>query len=142
MSIKNLVSDAQKADADRMQILINICQEIIAELKRIDNVIELVNFWDEKQRTELMNTIAALIKDLRSLKRLPIDKKAKISYFDTVMSEADILINNLTAFITKIERTDFKNAKAAQGYYYHYIEDPFEESLLKLIKNVKALSSH
>jgi hypothetical protein len=89
-----------------------------------------------------MKTIAALIGDLRNLKKLPIDKKAKISYFDSVMSEADILINNLTTFITKIERTEFKNAAAAKGYYYHYIEDPFEESFLKLIKNVKASSPH
>ncbi|MBW2987826.1 hypothetical protein KY336_04720 [Candidatus Woesearchaeota archaeon] len=133
MSLPKLVLEARRKGADHKEILIKICQEIIGDLRRLENILMETNLWKKEQRDELVRTIGSFIDDLRELKNLP-------SNYKSMINRSSLLIHNLTAFAQRINRTGFKNSKEAfDKFYKPYILDAFEEELEELIDQVKML---
>jgi hypothetical protein len=133
MSLPQLVLDVKRKGANHKELLIKICQEIIADLRRLEDILMETNLWKKDQRDELVRTIASFVSDLSELEKLPSNYKSTIT-------RASLLAHNLKVFAQKINRTEFKNSQDAfDNYYNPYVLEAFEKELEDLIRQIDEL---
>lgn len=126
MNIKKI----KQIEKDDERILASY-REIVAEIKRIAQVLDLHQQYIGKNKFKETKELAPLIKEIDVLVKELIKLRIMLAHVPKLREDIAFLINALNPFSEKIQNDEFKNGREAMHVFDKFIIQDFRTHLAK-----------